>query len=245
MLTLAHVSDTHLDDSPRSIDRTRAVMRHLDSLPGPLDAVIVTGDIADNGLAEEYETARELLASRYPTVICPGNHDVRQAFRKVLLDQDGDGPVNQVLRLDGLTVALCDSSVPGRPEGFLEDETIAWLEALLAESPGTPALVGMHHPPVTLGIPYVDEIRLRNPERLEEVLRRHPQVAAVVTGHAHTAASTTFAGLPLVVAPGVISTLMLTPELASPSPVDFGLPPQIAMHVFEDGRLTTHFRPII
>jgi Icc protein len=145
MPTLAHVSDTHLDSSPRSIDRTRAVMRHLNSLPGPLDAVIVTGDIADNGLAEEYETARELLASRYPTVICPGNHDVRQAFRKVLLDQDGDGPVNQVLRLDGLTVALCDSSIPGRPEGFLEDETIAWLEALLAESPGTPALVGMHH----------------------------------------------------------------------------------------------------
>ena len=245
MLTLAHVSDIHIDDSSRSIDRTRAVMRHLNGLPGPLDAVIVTGDIADNGRTEEYETARELLTSRHPMVICPGNHDVRQAFRKVLLGQDGDGPVNQVLRLDGLTIALCDSSVPGRPEGFLEEETIAWLENVLAESPDTPALVGMHHPPVTLGIPYVDEIRLRNPERLEEVLRRHPQVAAVLTGHAHTPASTTFAGLPLFVAPGVISTLMLTSELASPRPLDFDLPPQIAMHVFEDGRLTTHVRPIV
>jgi Icc protein len=178
-------------------------------------------------------------------VICPGNHDVRQAFRKVLLGQDGDGPVNQVLRLNGLTVALCDSSIPGRPEGFLEEETIAWLENVLAESSDAPALVGMHHPPVTLGIPYVDEIRLRNPERLEEVLRRHPQVAAVLTGHAHTAASTTFAGLPLFVAPGVISTLMLTSEFASPRPLDFDLPPQIAMHVFEDGRLTTHVRPVV
>lgn len=245
MLTLAHVSDIHIDGSPRSVERARAVMRHLEDLPGPLDAVIVTGDIADHGTAEEYTTARELLASRYPTVVCPGNHDVRPAFREILLGQDGDGPVNQVLRLDGLTVALCDSSVPGRPEGVLEDETIAWLETVLAESPATPVIVGMHHPAVALGIPYVDTIGLREPERLEKVLRRHPQVVAVLAGHAHTPASTTFAGLPLIVAPGVVSTALLPQEYASPDPRDFDLPPQIAVHVFDDGRLTTHMRLVL
>ncbi|MGW4661922.1 phosphodiesterase [Streptosporangium sandarakinum] len=247
MLTLAHISDTHIGGSPDSVERTRAVMRHLDGLPGPLDAVIVTGDVADHGTVEEYETARELLASRHPTVMCPGNHDTRAAFRKVLLGQDGDGdgPVDQVLRLDGLTVALCDSSVPGRPEGFLSDETLAWLDAVLAEDPGTPALVGMHHPPVPLGIPYVDEIRLRAPERLAEVLRRHPRVTAVLTGHAHTAASTTFAGLPVLVAPGVVSTLLLPQESPAAEPIDYGFPPQISIHVLADGRLTTHTRPVV
>ncbi|MEU4407625.1 phosphodiesterase [Streptosporangium sp. NPDC023963] len=247
MLILAHVSDVHIDGSPRSIDRTRSVMRHLENLPGPLDAVMVTGDIADNGLIEEYEIARELLTTRYPTIICPGNHDVRSAFRKALLDvdEDGDGPINQVLRLDGLTVVLCDSSVPGRPEGFLEDETVTWLNGVLAETPDTPVIVGMHHPPVSLGTPYVDSIRLRNPERLEAVVRRHPQVVAVIAGHAHTAASTTFAGLPLSVAPGVVSTLRLNQELDAPVPVDYDLPPQIAMHVFDGGRLITHVRPVL
>ncbi|MET8046145.1 phosphodiesterase [Streptosporangium sp. NPDC005286] len=245
MLILAHVSDVHIDGSPRSIDRTRSVMRHLENLSGPLDAVVVTGDIADNGLIQEYEIARELLTTRHPTIICPGNHDARSAFRKVMLDEDGDGPVNQVLRLDGLTVALCDSSVPGRPEGFLEDETTAWLRDVLAESPDTPAIIGMHHPPVSLGIPYVDAIRLRNPERLEEIVRRYPQVAAIIVGHAHTAASTTFAGLPLSVAPGVVSTLLLNQELDIPVPVDYDLPPQIAIHVFDDGRLVTHVRPVL
>ncbi|WP_440070647.1 phosphodiesterase [Streptosporangium sp. OZ121] len=247
MLILAHVSDVHIDGSPRSIDRTRSVMRHLENLPGPLDAVVVTGDIADNGLIEEYEIARELLTTRHPTIICPGNHDVRSAFRKALLDldEDGDGPINQVLRLDGLTVVLCDSSVPGRPEGFLEDETVTWLNGVLAETPDTPVIVGMHHPPVSLGTPYVDSIRLRNPERLEAVVRRHPQVVAVITGHAHTAASTTFAGLPLSVAPGVVSTLRLNQELDAPVPVDYDLPPQIAMHVFDGGRLITHVRPVL
>ncbi|MER6824774.1 phosphodiesterase [Streptosporangium sp. NPDC000563] len=247
MLILAHVSDVHIDGSPRSIDRTRSVMRHLENLPGPLDAVVVTGDIADNGLIEEYEIARELLTTRHPTIVCPGNHDARPAFRKALLglDEGGDGPVNQVLRLNGLTVALCDSSVPGRPEGFLEDETITWLNGVLAEAPDTPALVGMHHPPVSLGIPYVDGIRLRNPERLEAVVRRHPQVVSVITGHAHTAASTVFAGLPLSVAPGVVSTLRLSQELDIPIPVDYDLPPQIAIHVFDGGRLVTHVRPVL
>lgn len=245
MLILAHVSDVHLDGSSRSIDRTRSVMRHLENLSGPLDAVVVTGDIADNGLIQEYEIARELLTTRHPTIICPGNHDVRSAFRKVMLDEDGDGPVNQVLRLDGLTIALCDSSVPGRPEGFLEDETVAWLRDVLAETPDVPAIVGMHHPPVSLGIPYVDAIRLRNPERLEEVVRRYPQVAAIIVGHAHTAASTTFAGLPLSVAPGVVSTLLLNQERDVPIPVDYDLPPQIALHVFDDGRLVTHVRPVL
>ncbi|WP_440101372.1 phosphodiesterase [Streptosporangium sp. H16] len=247
MLILAHVSDVHIDGSPRSIDRTRSVMRHLENLPGPLDAVVVTGDIADNGLIEEYEIARELLTTRHPTIICPGNHDVRSAFRKALLDldEDGDGPINQVLRLDGLTVVLCDSSVPGRPEGFLEDETVTWLNGVLAETPDTPVIVGMHHPPVSLGTPYVDSIRLRNPERLEAVVRRHPRVVAVITGHAHTAASTTFAGLPLSVAPGVVSTLRLNQELDAPVPVDYDLPPQIAMHVFDGGRLITHVRPVL
>ncbi|MER7210760.1 phosphodiesterase [Streptosporangium sp. NPDC000239] len=245
MLTLAHVSDIHIDDSPRSVERTRAVMRHLDGLPGPLDAVIVTGDIADHGTVEEYEIARRALTSRHPTVICPGNHDSRAAFRKVLLDQDGDDPVNQVLRLDGLVVALCDSSVPGRHDGLLTEETLAWLDGVLAESPDVPALVGMHHPAVPLGIPYVDDIRLREPERLEAVLSRHPQVVAVLAGHAHTPASTWFAGRPLLVAPGVINTLLLPTETAERRSFDLSLPPQIALHVLDGDRLTTHVRPIL
>ncbi|GLW12451.1 3',5'-cyclic adenosine monophosphate phosphodiesterase CpdA [Microtetraspora sp. NBRC 13810] len=241
MLTLAHVSDIHIGGSDQSVERAARVMRYLETLPGPVDALIVTGDIADHGEAGEYEIARDLLRSRLPTVICPGNHDVRATFRKVLLGEDGDGPVNQALHLDGVTIALCDSSVPGRPEGFLEDETLAWLEDVLAGG-DTPAFVGFHHPPVPLGVPYVDEIRLREPYRLEEVLARHPRVAGLLVGHAHTAASATFAGLPVRVAPGVISTLLLPPETSAERPVDYDQPPAFSLHVFDGEQFVTHAR---
>ncbi|WP_067173843.1 metallophosphoesterase [Microtetraspora niveoalba] len=264
MLVLAHVSDIHIDGSERNTARAARVLDHVARLP--VDAILLTGDLADHGAVEEYEIVRGLLPTGVPLALCPGNHDVRENFRKALVTSsengpgtggpvgepvgepvDGPvgGPVNQVLRLPGATVALCDSSVPGRHDGLLDDETLDWLDHVLSAAPEVPAFVAMHHPPVTLGIPYVDEIRLGEPERLAGVLARHPQVVAVLAGHAHTGAATTFAGLPLLVAPGVVNTLLAPVETDAYPPIDPDLPPAVALHVFDGGRITTHFRPVI
>ena len=218
MIVIAHLSDTHIDDGRRSVDRTRAVMRHLESLPYALHAVLVTGDIADHAPPAEYEQARALPTSRHPVLICPGNHDERGAFRRFLLRQpESAAPINQVHRSDDVVMALCDSSVPGKDEGYLEDETLAWLEDVLTRTPATvPVLVGFHHPPARLQEPSVDGIRQFGEERLAALAGRHPNLRAFLCGHAHTAAATTFAGRPLLVAPGVVSTLRLPwePRLA-------------------------------
>lgn len=237
MVIFAQISDIHIGGSEASAHRARSVMRHLATLE--LDAVVVTGDIADHALTEEYETAAEILRCDVPLIVCPGNHDSLPPFEKLI------GPANQVLRLDEVTIALADSSVPGRPHGYLADETLSWLDEVLAERPGVPAFVGLHHPPVDLGIPYVDQIKLVEPERLEAVLRRHPNVTAVLAGHAHTAVSARFAELPLLVAPGVISTCLTPAETAAEFPVTYDLPPAFALHFFDGERLVTHFRPVI
>ncbi|MFI6421693.1 metallophosphoesterase [Streptomyces sp. NPDC050842] len=254
MIVIAQVSDIHVDGEPRSVDRTRAVLRYLEELPYDLAAVLVTGDIADHGTANEYAVVRELLTSRHPLLVCPGNHDDRAAFRAGLLaPAEGvtarpDAPVNQVLRGEGFVVALCDSSVPGKDEGFLEDETLEWLDGVLGSTPReVPVLVAFHHPPVPLHTPYVDGIRQFGEERLAALAERHPHLTAFLAGHAHTAAATTFAGRPLLVAPGVVSALRLPWENPGPdSPhVHLDLPPALAFHVLaEDGRLTTHYRTV-
>jgi 3',5'-cyclic-AMP phosphodiesterase len=244
MLVLAHVSDIHIDGTERSTARAARALDYARALRP--DAILLTGDIADNGEIKEYEIVRELIATGdVPLVLCPGNHDVRGNLRDVLLGLDGDKPANQALHLEHATIALCDSSIPGRHEGHLDDDTLNWLDMVLTAKPDVPAFVGMHHPAVTLGSPYVDGIRLLEPERLAEVLGRHDHVVAVLTGHAHTAAATTFAGLPHLVAPGVVSTLMLPSEMSTGrNIVDLKLPPAIAIHLFDDGRITTHFRPV-
>ncbi|MGA5823056.1 metallophosphoesterase [Kitasatospora sp. NPDC094028] len=251
MLTIAQLSDIHLgqvhrhDGGKRARRRAEQVMAYLDALPGPLDAVLVTGDLADHGLPAEYAQVARVLKSRHPVLVCPGNHDVRAPYREVLLGEAASAePINRLHELPGADVLMLDSSIPGKHDGLLDDTTLDWLDERLAGGrTDLPALVAFHHPPVELHIPYVDEIRQFGEARLAEVLRRHPRVAALFCGHSHTPAATTFAGLPLLVAPGVVSTTTLPCE--GGRGISFDHPPMLAFHVLgDDGRLTTHYRVV-
>ncbi|MFJ2581944.1 metallophosphoesterase [Kitasatospora aureofaciens] len=251
MLTIAHLSDIHLgqdhrrDRGKRARRRAEQVMAYLDALPGPLDAVLVTGDLADHGLPAEYEQVVKVLDSRHPVLTCPGNHDRRSPYREVLLGEaPGDGPINRLHQLPGADVLMLDSSIPGRDDGLLDEETLAWLdETLAAGRTDLLALVAFHHPPAELHIPTVDSIRQFGEADLAAVLARHPRVAGLLCGHSHTGAATTVAGLPLLVAPGVVSTVTLPCE--GGSGISFTHPPMLAFHVLDDGgRLTTHYRAV-
>jgi 3',5'-cyclic-AMP phosphodiesterase len=253
MYVIAHLSDTHFDGSDRNADRVARVMTYLADLAQPVDVVLVTGDIADHGRPAEYDEARKALGCPYPMLACPGNHDERRAYRRHLLAEivETDAPINHVETVGGVTFAMCDSTIPGEDSGFLSDETLGWLDSVLDADDGSahenPAFVCFHHPPVTLHSPLLDPIRLHGERRLADLLARHSRVVAVLCGHGHTAAASTFANRPMLVAPGVVSTLRLPWERLSPtsgSPMDFDAPPAIAFHVLSDGRLTTHYRVI-
>jgi 3',5'-cyclic AMP phosphodiesterase CpdA len=248
VLTLAHLSDLHIgqDTEGRALRRAQQVVDHLNAIPGEVDGVLVTGDLADHGTADEYRAVRELLATlRFPVLTCPGNHDERVAYETELLgvEPTGGAPVNAVHRLGGVTIAMCDSTIPGLADGHLADETLTWLDKVLADTED-PALVCFHHPPVKLHIPFVDDIRQQGAERLAEVVSAHENVRAVLCGHAHTGATTTFAGKPCVVAPGVVSTVAPPWESTARNGIEYGLPPALAYHVLDDENLVTHFRSL-
>lgn len=244
MRLIVQVSDFHLGDDAEPAARLAAVLDCIRALPAPPDVLLVTGDVLDDPAVGDYaEVGRRLAALGAPVVACPGNHDGRPGFRRLLGLPGADEPVDSVHRIgDDLTIVACDSIVPGAGWGRLGDETLEWLEAELAAA-RTPALVALHHHPVPVGIPYVDALRLREPERLEAVLRRTPAtVVGVVCGHAHTAASTTFAGLPLAVCPAVSSTILTGAESAEEIAFAPGAPPAFCLHLVEGGRLTSHVR---
>ncbi|MFI2432791.1 metallophosphoesterase [Streptomyces sp. NPDC018693] len=248
MLVLAHISDLHLDGTARATERAERVRDRLWSLPGEVDALLVTGDIADHGAEAEYEEAARLLgltdgSAPLPVLTCPGNHDSRAPYRKALLGQPAaEGPVNSVRVFPGGAVLMCDSSIPGEDDGALADETYDWIEDTLdGLDAGTPALLAFHHPPVALHHPLPDAYQLADPDRLAALLERRPEIAGLVTGHAHTPAATAFAGRPLVVGPGVTWTLRLPWE--GRQVADREAPVGLAFHVLDDERrLTTHFR---
>src|SRR5512139_1701828 len=73
VMIIAHISDTHLDGGARALARTRRVMRYLRGCR--LDAILVSGDLADHGDAREYEEVRAELTADVPVLMLPGNHD--------------------------------------------------------------------------------------------------------------------------------------------------------------------------
>ena len=249
MVTLvAHLSDLHFGGPADARARADLALDHVLALDPRPDLLLVTGDVADHGSAEEYAEARAVLG-RWPgpLLVGTGNHDVRDAFARGLLDRDADGPLDQVLDLPDARFLMLDSLVSAPPgqrvdPGELTDASLGWLDERLAEDQ-RPAYVCLHHPPVEIGVSLMDPIRLREPERLETVLRRHPHHVATLVGHAHTQCATTFAGRPLLVGGGVASTVPLDHE-PLPKVWEAG-PPTIAFHLLhDDGRLTTHWRSL-
>ncbi|MFE7209124.1 metallophosphoesterase [Streptomyces sp. NPDC001698] len=243
---LAQISDLHLDGGERATRRARRVMDYLRALPRPVDAVLVTGDIADHGAEAEYEEAARILEAPFPVLTCPGNHDARPAYRKVLLGEAPDrGPVNRVHQVAGTAVLMCDSTIPGHDEGRLDAATLDWIDTTLTGLPrDMPALIAFHQPPVELHHPLPDSGMLEQPGHLAALLDAHPRVVAVLTGHAHTAAASVFAGRPLIVGPAVTWTLRMPWE--GDSPADREQPPGLAFHVLgDDRRLTTHYRVVL
>ncbi|MEU8676884.1 phosphodiesterase [Streptomyces sp. NPDC048560] len=258
-MLLAHISDLHLDGTDRATDRATRVVTYLNSLARQPDAVLVTGDIADHGAPGEYAEAARLLASlTAPAFPCPGNHDDRATYRKVLLgdehtEEEGDAtaPINRLHLVGGYALLLCDSTIPGEDAGRFDDKTLDWLARTLDDLGDTPALPAFHHPPATVHHPYLDSTNLTNAARFAELLadRSFDNVPAILTGHAHTSMAATFAGRPLLVAPGVISTLRL-PWESGEGLVDTVAPPGVAFHVLDEGvrgaggRITTHYRVV-
>jgi len=248
MFTVAHLSDTHFGNRPEAGPRAAAVLDHLLAMEPRPDVLVVTGDVADHGLEAEYVEARAAFARwEGPLIVGTGNHDVRPTFAEVLLGRTGEAPLDRALTVGGFRFLMLDSLVPAPAgqridHGVLEPSTLAWLDSELAAS-DLPTFVGLHHAPVLVGISLMDSIQLRDPELLEEVLARHPHVVAVLVGHSHTACATTFAGRPMLVGGGVVSTVSLDAEPLPPVWVD--APPSFALHVVDAmGRLTTHWRAL-
>ncbi|MPS75337.1 MAG: hypothetical protein E2584_00705 [Microbacterium sp.] len=66
MTLIAHLSDPHMDTSPHRLRRLEAVLAAVSSLPD-VDAIVLSGDLADHGAAEEYAQLFATLPADIPT----------------------------------------------------------------------------------------------------------------------------------------------------------------------------------
>jgi 3',5'-cyclic-AMP phosphodiesterase len=253
---IAQISDLHIKrpgalaygrvDTAKALERCVATLNELTPAP---DYVVISGDLVDTPTAEEYEHLKRLLTPlRLPFASVPGNHDAREMMRAAFAGSNyahRSGPLNQRVEVAGLDLMLLDSSIPGQPHGQLDASTLEWLEAELVSTAGRPALLFLHHPPFRAGIWHMDRQNLLNADALAAIVRRHPRIRLVATGHVHRAALTMFAGVPATICPAPNHAVDLDlAELREPS---FKVePPAFHLHAWfpGEGSLVTHQLPI-
>ncbi|HEX8084983.1 MAG TPA: phosphodiesterase [Solirubrobacteraceae bacterium] len=238
---LAQISDLHVgvDDDRAAENAARAVEAVASWAP---DAVLVSGDLASGPAEGEYERVRELLAPlSMPVHLLPGNHDDPDGMRAVLGAPGEPGtPLQYAADVGPLRLVVADTTLRGRGDGALGAERLAWLDATLAEQRDRPTLLAMHHPPLLLGNPAMDEFRLAPEDRaaVARLLERHRHVIRVLCGHMHRNAYGVLAGVPVFFSPATSIQLKLDFQATELTFSDE--PPGFALHRLADGELITH-----
>lgn len=219
--------------------RAFEALRRLDPLP---DLLVISGDLADCGLPEEYAELQRLIARLpMPVAMIPGNHDRREAMLAAFPAAAGPtGFVEFIRDLGPLRVIGLDTVVPGASHGALCPDRLDALETALAERREAPTLVFLHHPPFDCGIRHMDRIALlEGRERFAAIVAANPQVARVACGHHHRPIQTRFAGTLAQIAPSVSHQVSF--DLSEDGPASFTMePPAYLLHTVIGGEVVTH-----
>jgi Icc protein len=192
---LVQFTDTHLLADPhatlrgaRTLPRLRACLEHARRLFFPVDAIVVTGDIVHDE-PDAYGTV-DLVFGEFdvPVLLIPGNHDLPDAMRRQL-----SHPPFQVggefRTANGWQVLLLESwfAESGDGEGRLGLRQVETLEHALASGGEPHAFVFVHHPPLPMDSPALDQLGLLDGADLCRTVSRHARVRGVCWGHAHQA----------------------------------------------------------
>ncbi|HEY7143875.1 MAG TPA: phosphodiesterase [Streptosporangiaceae bacterium] len=245
-MRIAHLSDPHICRGPAAgqpaASLAKAVGRLLAIEPRP-DCVLITGDLADTGHPEEYAALHELLRRcPVPVHLVAGNHDDPAA----LIAEFGGTPflgggtsASYTIEYPEATIIVTCSRIEGSPSGYLGPGQLSWLDKALSASAGRPAFVCVHHPPLRVGLPFMDSMRLTDAAEFGEVIGRHRHVARVLAGHVHRGITAMFAGTIMTIAPSTFRQTALRMHDAEPCGY-LHEPTSMLLHVLDGTTCITH-----
>lgn len=204
----------------------RAALAHAMSRHGDAEAIILLGDLTNTGHPAEYARLTEALSRvEIPVIPMTGNTDNREAllaaFPNAPVTKAGhiqgiiDLPRHRLITLDSLDAPPYRKT---RHAGALCPDRMAWLLRAMESRGDRHPVVFVHHPPMKLGMPAHDAIRLTDGADLMEYLGEVPGVY-LICGHVHRALAGVSRAVPYSVigSPTEEFALRLTGEEIIPS----------------------------
>ena len=206
-MKVIQLSDLHLPRTPDAelfgsspLARLELVIDGILAAHADADFCLLTGDLADTGSDEAYAAlAAALRRLPMPAYLLPGNHDSRDTLRRHFpqLPADDDCFMQAALATPAGHFLLLDTVEAGAPWGSYCARRRAWLAQQLTTTSDEPLWIAMHHPPLALGIPSMDQFALRDAEALWSVIAPHKsRIRHLFFGHLHRPICGNWRGIP-------------------------------------------------
>ncbi len=206
-MKVLHLSDLHLTDDGADVFGANPATRLQQAIQVIVrehaDAAfcLLTGDLADRGGVAAYAWLQQQLQRLpMPCYLLPGNHDDRANLRAVFTQTpvDAHGYLQQRVSTPLGSFLLLDTLQHGVAHGEYGADRLEWLQRTLATlDADEPLWLVMHHPPLQVGIPSMDQYALRNAEPLACVLEPYrPRIRHLLVGHVHRAIGGSWRGWP-------------------------------------------------
>jgi 3',5'-cyclic AMP phosphodiesterase CpdA len=147
------------------------------------DVVLVTGDLTENGLISEFQTAsKELRKLRTEKILyVSGNHDYRSTGYLLFKEFFS---FSQVTEMDDVVIVILSSARPDRDDGEVGHRQNLWLENTLEKYKDKVKIVAIHHHIIPVPDTGADQITIVD---AGDVLRSliKSKVDLVLCGHRH------------------------------------------------------------
>lgn len=253
-MLIAQVTDIHLGFEPGNPDefnrkRLDQVLQQLSAMTPRPDVLLATGDLVDRGDAESYKRLRDAFSKApFPVHFCLGNHDERENFLAEFAELPStDGFLQHEVDTPALRFLFLDTLEEGRHGGAFCKTRAAWLSDRLAEQPAKPTIVVMHHPPVEVGIDWMNT----HPEepwvtRFANAIEGHDQIVSIICGHLHRPITVGWRGKTIAICPSTAPQVALdltpiNPDVPDGRAMIIADPPAYALHRWDGRTMVTHF----
>lgn len=253
-MLIAQVTDLHLGFDPGNPAETNR--KRLDAVLGRIAAtgerpalLLATGDLVEHGDIESYRAVAEaLLATGIPAWPSLGNHDLRAPFASVFPEIPmPEGFCQYEIDQGDLRLLVLDTLEEGRHGGAFCAVRARWLTARLDEQPDRPTAIVMHHPPVAVGINWMD---ISDDEawvaRFRACLAGRTNIVALICGHLHRSIACGWDQTTIAICAATAPQIALNLSSVDPEAPDQRLMivdelPAYALHRWDGRHLVTHF----
>jgi 3',5'-cyclic AMP phosphodiesterase CpdA len=180
--------------------------------------------------------------------MCLGNHDIRSNFSAQFPELPTvDGFVQYALEVRGVRILMLDTVEEGRHGGAFCDMRAEWLRSTLAQDRDTPTIIAMHHPPVEIGIAWMNT----HPEEqwvsnFTRAIQDAPNIKGIMCGHVHRFIAVPWQGTAVAICSSTAAQVTLDlnpidPETPDNRPMIIADEPGYALHLWNGRELVSHF----